>query len=405
MRKSRIDTVKGEMDMKEFNFLASELDTMKENGTFQELPIIESLQGSTVKMKGKDIIQLSSNNYLGLTSHPRLQKAAEEAVKRYGAGTGSVRTIAGTFTMHDELEKKLASFKNTEAALVFQSGFTANQGILSSILTKDDIVISDELNHASIIDGIRLTKAGKKVYQHADMEDLEKILKKSMNYRMRLIVTDGVFSMDGDIAPLPEIVRLAEQYDAFVMVDDAHASGVLGENGRGTVHHFGLDGKVHIQVGTLSKAIGVLGGYAAGSKVLIDYLKHKGRPFLFSTSHPPAVTAACIEAVNVLMEEPSLIKKLWDNTSYFKKELEKIGLPMIKSETPITPILIGDEAEACRFSSTLFELGLFAQAIVFPTVPKGKARIRTIMTAQHSKEELDKALEIIETGAKKAGLL
>lgn len=405
MRKSRIDTVKGEINMKEFNFLASELDTMKENGTFQELPIIESLQGSTVKMKGKDIIQLSSNNYLGLTSHPRLQKAAEEAVKRYGAGTGSVRTIAGTFTMHDELEQKLASFKNTEAALVFQSGFTANQGILSSILTKDDIVISDELNHASIIDGIRLTKAGKKVYQHADMEDLEKILKKSMNYRMRLIVTDGVFSMDGDIAPLPEIVRLAEQYDAFVMVDDAHASGVLGENGRGTVHHFGLDGKVHIQVGTLSKAIGVLGGYAAGSKVLIDYFKHKGRPFLFSTSHPPAVTAACIEAVNVLMEEPSLIKKLWDNTSYFKKELEKIGLPLIKSETPITPILIGDEAEACRFSNTLFELGLFAQAIVFPTVPKGKARIRTIMTAQHSKEELDKALEIIETGAKKAGLL
>ncbi|EWH21453.1 glycine C-acetyltransferase [Bacillus haynesii] len=391
--------------MKEFNFLASELDTMKKNGTFQELPIIESLQGSTVKMKGKDIIQLSSNNYLGLTSHPRLQKAAEEAVKRYGAGTGSVRTIAGTFTMHDELEKKLASFKNTEAALVFQSGFTANQGILSSILTKDDIVISDELNHASIIDGIRLTKAGKKVYQHADMEDLEKILKKSMNYRMRLIVTDGVFSMDGDIAPLPEIVRLAEQYDAFVMVDDAHASGVLGENGRGTVHHFGLDGKVHIQVGTLSKAIGVLGGYAAGSKVLIDYLKHKGRPFLFSTSHPPAVTAACIEAVNVLMEEPSLIKKLWDNTAYFKKGLEKIGLPLIKNETPITPILIGDEAEACRFSNTLFELGLFAQAIVFPTVPKGKARIRTIMTAQHSKEELDQALEIIETGAKKAGLL
>ncbi|MCY7775619.1 glycine C-acetyltransferase [Bacillus licheniformis] len=391
--------------MKEFNFLASELNTMKENGTFQELPIIESMQGSTVKMKGKDIIQLSSNNYLGLTSHPRLQKAAEEAVKRYGAGTGSVRTIAGTFTMHDELEKKLASFKNTEAALVFQSGFTANQGILSSILTKDDLVISDELNHASIIDGIRLTKAGKKVYQHADMEDLEKILKKSMNYRMRLIVTDGVFSMDGDIAPLPEIVRLAEQYDAFVMVDDAHASGVLGENGRGTVHHFGLDGKVHIQVGTLSKAIGVLGGYAAGSKVLIDYLKHKGRPFLFSTSHPPAVTAACIEAVNVLMEEPPLIKKLWDNTAYFKKELEKIGLPLIKSETPITPILIGDEAEACRFSNTLFELGLFAQAIVFPTVPKGKARIRTIMTAQHSKEELDKALEIIQTGAKKAGLL
>ncbi|MED1741898.1 glycine C-acetyltransferase [Bacillus swezeyi] len=391
--------------MKEFTFLASELETMKENGTFQELPIIESLQGSTVKMKGKDIIQLSSNNYLGLTSHPRLQKAARDAVEQYGAGTGSVRTIAGTFTMHAELEKKLASFKKTEAALVFQSGFTANQGILSSILTKDDIVISDELNHASIIDGIRLTKAGRKVYEHANMEDLEKILKKSMNYRTRLIVTDGVFSMDGDIAPLPDIVRLAEQYDAFVMVDDAHASGVLGENGRGTVHHFGLDGKVHIQVGTLSKAIGVLGGYAAGSKVLIDYLKHKGRPFLFSTSHPPAVTAACIEALNVLMEEPSFIKKLWDNSAYFKKGLENIGLPLIKSETPITPILIGDEAETCRFSHMLFELGVFAQAIVFPTVPKGRARIRTMMTAQHTKEELDKALEIIETGARKAGLL
>ncbi|MBU8786497.1 MULTISPECIES: glycine C-acetyltransferase [Bacillus] len=391
--------------MKEFTFLQKELDTMREQGTFQELPKIESCQGPIVRMKGRDIIQLSSNNYLGLTSHPRLKKAAVDAAERFGAGTGSVRTIAGTFTMHDELEKKLAGFKKTEAALVFQSGFTANQGILSSILTKDDIVISDELNHASIIDGIRLTKAGRKVYEHANMEDLEKILKKSMSYRNRLIVTDGVFSMDGDIAPLPDIVRLAEQYDAFVMVDDAHASGVLGENGRGTVHHFGLDGKVHIQVGTLSKALGVLGGYAAGSKVLIDYLKHKGRPFLFSTSHPPAVTAACIEAVNVLMEEPALIKRLWDNTAYFKKGLENIGLPLIQSETPITPILIGDEAETCRFSATLFELGVFAQAIVFPTVPKGKARIRTIMTAEHTKQDLDKALDIIETGARKSGLL
>lgn len=283
-----------------------------------------------------------------------------------------MRTIAGTFTMHQELEKKLAAFKKTEAALVFQSGFTTNQGVLSSILSKEDIVISDELNHASIIDGIRLTKADKKVYQHVNMSDLERVLRKSMNYRMRLIVTDGVFSMDGNIAPLPDIVELAEKYDAFVMVDDAHASGVLGENGRGTVNHFGLDGRVHIQVGTLSKAIGVLGGYAAGSKVLIDYLRHKGRPFLFSTSHPPAVTAACMEAIDVLLEEPEHMERLWENTAYFKAMLVKMGLTLTKSETPILPILIGDEGVAKQFSDQLLSRGVFAQSIVFPTVAKEK---------------------------------
>ncbi|NTU26604.1 glycine C-acetyltransferase [Bacillus tequilensis] len=391
--------------MKEFEFLKAELDRMKENHTWQEIKQLESMQGPSVTVNHKNVIQLSSNNYLGFTSHPRLIKAAEEAVQQFGAGTGSVRTIAGTFTMHQELEKKLAAFKKTEAALVFQSGFTTNQGVLSSILTKEDIVISDALNHASIIDGIRLTKADKKVYQHVNMSDLERVLRKSMNYRMRLIVTDGVFSMDGNIAPLPDIVELAETYDAFVMVDDAHASGVLGENGRGTVNHFGLDGRVHIQVGTLSKAIGVLGGYAAGSRVLIDYLRHKGRPFLFSTSHPPAVTAACMEAIDVLLEEPEHMERLWENTAYFKSMLVKMGLTLTQSETPILPILIGDEGAANAFSDQLLSRGVFAQSIVFPTVAKGKARIRTIITAEHSKEELDQALEIIEKTAKELQLL
>lgn len=390
---------------KEFEFLKAELDSMKENHTWQDIKQLESMQGPSVTVNHQKVIQLSSNNYLGFTSHPRLINAAQEAVQQYGAGTGSVRTIAGTFTMHQELEKKLAAFKKTEAALVFQSGFTTNQGVLSSILSKEDIVISDELNHASIIDGIRLTKADKKVYQHVNMSDLERVLRKSMNYRMRLIVTDGVFSMDGNIAPLPDIVELAEKYDAFVMVDDAHASGVLGENGRGTVNHFGLDGRVHIQVGTLSKAIGVLGGYAAGSKVLIDYLRHKGRPFLFSTSHPPAVTAACMEAIDVLLEEPEHMERLWENTAYFKAMLVKMGLKLTESQTPILPILIGDEGVAKQFSDQLLSHGVFAQSIVFPTVAKGKARIRTIITAEHTKDELDQALDVIEKTAKELQLL
>lgn len=390
---------------KEFEFLKAELNSMKENHTWQDIKQLESMQGPSVTVNHQKVIQLSSNNYLGFTSHPRLINAAQEAVQQFGAGTGSVRTIAGTFTMHQELEKKLAAFKKTEAALVFQSGFTTNQGVLSSILSKEDIVISDELNHASIIDGIRLTKADKKVYQHVNMSDLERVLRKSMNYRMRLIVTDGVFSMDGNIAPLPDIVELAEKYDAFVMVDDAHASGVLGENGRGTVNHFGLDGRVHIQVGTLSKAIGVLGGYAAGSKVLIDYLRHKGRPFLFSTSHPPAVTAACMEAIDVLLEEPEHMERLWENTAYFKAMLVKMGLTLTKSETPILPILIGDEGVAKQFSDQLLSRGVFAQSIVFPTVAKGKARIRTIITAEHTKDELDQALDVIEKTAKELQLL
>ncbi|WP_230129466.1 glycine C-acetyltransferase [Bacillus sp. CECT 9360] len=391
--------------MKGFEYLQEELDSMKKAGTFRKLVPLESEQGSKVVINGKEVIQLSSNNYLGLTSHPRLRRAALEAVEKYGAGTGSVRTIAGTLTMHDQLEKKLATFKHTEASLVFQSGFTTNQGVLSAILSSEDIVISDELNHASIIDGIRLTKAGRRVFKHVDMRSLEEALKQTQNYRKRLIVTDGVFSMDGNIAPLPEIVELAEKYDALVMVDDAHASGVLGENGRGTINHFRLDGRVHIQVGTLSKAIGVLGGYVASSQTLIDYLIHKGRPFLFSTSHPPAVTMACSEAIDVLLEEPELIDKLWENTRFLKQGLQELGFNTGKSDTPITPVIVGAEALAHQFSDKLLEHGVFAQGIAFPTVAKGLARVRTIVTAQHSTEELQQALDAFEKAGRDLGIL
>jgi glycine C-acetyltransferase len=391
--------------MKGFEYLQKELDEMQEEGTFRKLIPLESAQGSKVKIKGKEVIQLSSNNYLGLTSHSRMKEAADKANEEYGVGTGSVRTIAGTLQMHEDFEEKLAKFKHTEAALVFQSGFTTNQGVLSSILGKDDVVISDELNHASIIDGIRLTKADRKIYKHVDMKSLEDALKQSGDYRTRLVVTDGVFSMDGNIAPLPEIVELAEKYDALVMVDDAHASGVLGDNGRGTVNHFNLDGRVHIQVGTLSKAIGVLGGYVASTKTLREYLIHKGRPFLFSTSHPPAVTAANDAAIDVLLEEPELIDKLWDNTKFFKDGLNELGFDTGISETPVTPVMVGDDALTHKFSDELFEEGVFAQGIVFPTVQRGKGRIRTIVTAEHSKEELQEALDAFEKVGKKLGIL
>lgn len=391
--------------MNGFEYLQEELREMKKRGVFRPLIDLESEQGAVVTIRGKQVIQLCSNNYLGLTTHPKLRSAALEAVERYGAGTGSVRTIAGTFHMHNEFERRLATFKHTEAALVFQSGFTANVGVLSSILTEQDVVISDELNHASIIDGIRLTKAARRIYKHNDLTDLEEALKETQQYRKRLVVTDGVFSMDGDIAPLPGIVELCEKYDALVMVDDAHASGVLGKNGRGTVDHFHLHGRVHIQVGTLSKAVGVLGGYVASTQSVRDYLIHKARPFLFSTSHPPAVTAACDAALEVLLHEPELIERLWENAKFFKQGLKEIGFDTGKSETPITPVIISDEAACMRFSDELFEEGVYAQGIVFPTVPKGQARVRTIVTATHSKEQLEKALHAFEKVGKKLGVL
>ncbi len=391
--------------MKGFEYLHEELDGLKEQGLFRLLTTLESNQEPRVQIGGREVIQLSSNNYLGLTTHPRLRRAAIDAVEKYGAGTGSVRTIAGTFTMHQEFEKKLAEFKHTEAALVFQSGFTANVGVLSSILSEQDVVISDELNHASIIDGIRLTKAARRIYKHADMDNLKKTLIETQNYRKRLVVTDGVFSMDGDIAPLPDIVQLCEQYDALVMVDDAHASGVLGRNGRGSVDHFDLNGRVHIQVGTLSKAIGVLGGYVAGDQVLRDYLIHKARPFLFSTSHPPAVTAACSAAIDVLLEEPELIDRLWENTRFFKKGLANLGFNTGKSETPVTPVIVGEGALAMKFSDRLLELGVFAQGIGYPTVPADQSRVRTIVTATHTKEDLQQALDAFEKAGKELNII
>ncbi|MDA8353582.1 MAG: glycine C-acetyltransferase [Firmicutes bacterium] len=388
-----------------FEYLEEEIRQWKQERTFRSLTELESDQASRVKIQGREVIQLSSNNYLGLTTHPRLQEAALQAVKDYGAGTGSVRTIAGTFSMHEALERKLADFKHTEAALVFQSGFTANVGVLSSILSEKDVVISDALNHASIIDGIRLTKAGRRIYKHADMDDLEKALQETQGARTRLVVTDGVFSMDGDVAPLPEIVELCEKYDALVMVDDAHASGVMGTNGRGTVDHFNLHGRVHIQVGTLSKAIGVLGGYVAGPSALRDYLIHRARPFLFSTSHPPAVTAACSAAIDVLLDEPEWVDRLWANTRLFKKGLQQLGFDTGKSETPITPVMVGNDALTHKFSDTLLEEGVYAQGIVYPTVPKGEARVRTIVTAGHSRQELEKALEAFGRAGQKLGLI
>ncbi|PYZ98090.1 8-amino-7-oxononanoate synthase [Alteribacter lacisalsi] len=391
--------------MKGFEYLQDELKSMKDEGVFRSLVPLESDQGAKVVINGKELIQLSSNNYLGLTAHPKMKKAAIDAVEQYGAGTGSVRTIAGTFSMHNDFEEKLAEFKHTEATLVLQSGFTANQAILSSILTKDDVVISDELNHASIIDGIRLTKAARKIYKHVDLDSLEEALKESGEYRKRLVVTDGVFSMDGNIAPLKEIVELCEKYDALIMVDDAHASGVLGRNGRGTVDHFDLNGRVHIQVGTLSKAIGVLGGYVASTQAVRDYLIHKGRPFLFSTSHPPAVTAACSAAVDVLLEEPELIDRLWKNTEFFKKGLEKLGFDTGKSDTPITPVIVGGETKAHQLSDKLRDYGVFAQSIAFPTVAKGQARVRTIVTAQHSEELLQEALDAFAKAGKELDII
>jgi glycine C-acetyltransferase len=352
------------------------------------------------------VINLASNNYLGLANHPKLKEAAIAAIGKFGAGTGAVRTISGTLDMHMELERRIAAFKHVEACVVFQSGFTANAGTVSAVLGKEDHIISDELNHASIIDGCRLSRAKIHVFPHADVAVAEEKLAALVGVPGRkLLITDGVFSMDGDIGPLPALCALAEKYGAIMMVDDAHSSGVLGRNGRGTVDHFGLHGRVDIQVGTLSKAVGVLGGYVCGTRDFIEYLYHRARPFLFSTSHPPAVTAACLAAFDLLESEPERIEALWANTRYFKEELAKLGFDTGRSETPITPIFVGEAAAAHAFSKALFEEGLFATGIGFPTVPQGRARIRTIVTATHTREQLDRALEILARVARRMSLL
>ncbi len=380
-------------------FLDAEIEELRAKGLYRRLRVVESEQKSRCVIDGREVITLSSNNYLGLTTHPRLRQAALDAVKTYGAGSGAVRTIAGTMSLHEELEAKLATFKHTEAVLTFQSGFTANTGVIPILAPEGATIVSDALNHASIIDGIRLTKAARRIFPHADMGALHEALadvRRADATGTILVITDGVFSMDGDIARLPEIVEAAEQFDAIVFVDDAHASGVLGRNGRGSVDHFDMNGRVHVQVGTLSKAIGVLGGYVAGPHSLRTVLEHRARPFLFSTSHPPAVAAACIAAIEVLETEPQLIERLWDNTRHFKAGLERLGFDTGQSETPITPIIVGAGALAHRFSDRLFDEGVFAMGIGFPTVPEDKSRVRTIVTAEHSVEELDTCLEVFE---------
>ena len=391
--------------------LTAQMDALKQGGTYFKLRVLDDEQGPVCSYDGKRVINLASNNYLGLCEHPKLREAAIAATQKYGVGSGAVRTIAGTMRIHMELEEKIAAFKNVEACVVFQSGFTANAGTVSSILGKEDFILSDELNHASIIDGARLSRAKIKVFRHKDVAHAEELLREIENEPGRkLIITDGVFSMDGDIGPVDKLADLAEKYGAIMMVDDAHASGVLGRNGRGSVDHFGAHGRVDVQVGTLSKAIGSLGGYVCGSRDLIDYLYHRARPFLFSTSHPPSVAASCIAAFDILENEPERIERLWSNTAYFKQQLTDAGFDVggvttPKSETPITPIIIGDGRKTMEYSKALFEAGVMATGIAFPTVPEGRARVRTIMTSEHTREQIDQALEVFVSVAKKTGIL
>ena len=374
-------------------FLGIELDSLKQQGLFRQLRILDGEQSHKSTFDGRSVVNLSSNNYLGLTTHPRLREAALESVRKLGAGSGSVRTIAGTMDIHMELERRLAAFKKTEAVVVFQSGFAANAGTVAAVLTKDDVVVSDQLNHASIIDGARLSRATIKVFPHKDVDAARKVLKELPASQRKLLITDGVFSMDGDLGALPDLCALAEEFECIMMVDDAHASGVFGKNGRGTVDHFGMHGRVDIQVGTLSKAIGALGGYVAGSQSLIEFLYHRARPFLFSTSHPPAVVAACIAAIDILEQEPELIDRLWENTRFFKAGLKELGFNTGLSESPITPVIAGEGALAMKLSDRLFEEGVFAQGIAFPTVARDAARVRTIVTATHTRDELQFALD------------
>ncbi len=391
--------------------LTAALDELKQKGTHFRLRVLDDVQAPVCHYDGKEVINLASNNYLGLCDHPKLREAATTAVRDYGVGSGAVRTIAGTMKIHMELEEKIARFKNVEACVVFQSGFTANAGTVSSILGKEDFILSDELNHASIIDGARLSRAKIKVFRHKDAAHAEELLKEIQNEPgHKLIITDGVFSMDGDIGPVDKLCHLAEKYGAIMMVDDAHASGVLGRNGRGSVDHFGCHGRVDVQVGTLSKAIGALGGYVCGSRDLIDYLYHRARPFLFSTSHPPSVAATCIAAFDILEQEPERIERLWDNTRYFRAQLAETGFDVggrttPASETPITPIIVGDGRLTMDFSRALFDAGVMATGIAFPTVPEGKARVRAIMTSEHTRPQIDRALETFRGVGRKMGIV
>jgi glycine C-acetyltransferase len=395
-------------------YLSAEIADLKAKALYRPLRVMTGAQEPETIMDGRHVISLSSNNYLGLATHPHLVEAALAAVRDLGVGSGAVRTIAGTMELHQELERRLASFKHTEAVLTFQSGFTANSGVIPTVTGDEDLIVSDELNHASIIDGVRLSKASRTVYPHRDVDGLETVLREARakgtagapgGYRRILVITDGVFSMDGDIAPLPGICEVSERHGAAVMVDDAHASGVLGRNGRGTVDHFDLHGRVDIQVGTLSKAVGVLGGYVAGRQHLRDYLVQRSRPFLFSTSQPPAVAAACLAAIDILEQEPERIDRLWENTRFFKAGLARLGYDTGTSETPITPVIVRESEKAGRMSDRLIELGVFAPAVVYPTVAMDRARIRTIVTSEHTREQLERCLAAFETVGRELRLI
>jgi len=393
-------------------YLGDEIAELKAKALYRPLRVMSGPQAPRTVMDGRPVISLSSNNYLGLATHPHLVEAALRATRDLGVGSGAVRTIAGTMELHEELERRLAVFKHVEATLTFQSGFTANSGVIPTITGEHDLIVSDELNHASIIDGVRLSKASRAVFPHRDVDGLEKVLRESRAkggpggaYEHVLVISDGVFSMDGDIAPLAGICEVAERYEAAVMIDDAHASGVLGRNGRGTVDHFGLHGRVDIQVGTLSKAIGVLGGYVAGRQHLRDYLVQRARPFLFSTSHPPAVAAACLAALDILEGEPERIERLWENTRFFKAGLAGLGFDTGVSETPITPVIVGSSENAGRLSERLLELGVFAQAVVYPTVALDRARIRTIVSSEHTRDELQACLDAFASAGRELRLI
>jgi glycine C-acetyltransferase len=385
-------------------YLEGELNTLRTLGLYRQLRVLDGEQLSRASFDHRSVVNLSSNNYLGLTTHQYLRERAMDALRRYGVGAGSVRTIAGTMAIHMELEERLAAFKKTEAALVFQSGFTANAGTVAALLGKDDVIVSDELNHASIIDGARLSRAAIKVFPHRDASGARDILRQLPSTTRTLLITDGVFSMDGDLGALPALCDLADEHGCIMMVDDAHASGVFGEGGRGTVDHFGLHGRVDVQVGTLSKALGSLGGYVAGSRALIDFLRHRARPLLFSTSHPPSVAASGIAALDVLEREPELMRRLWDNTRFFQEGLRRLGFDLGRTESPITPVIVGDEALAMALSDRLFQAGVFAQGIAYPTVALGKARVRAIVTAEHTRSDLQFALDAFATVGKALGI-
>src|SRR6202163_2405164 len=392
----------------QMQYISDQLNELRAAGVAPKLRVLEGEQKAVCGFDGREVINLASNNYLGLATDKRLKKASLEAVRKLGVGAGAVRTIAGTMKIHMELEEQIAKFKNVEACVVFQSGFTANAGTVSAVLGKEDLIISDELNHASIIDGARLSKATIKVFKHKDIADCERILQETNDWKgHKLIITDGVFSMDGDIAPLPQLCDLADKYNCIMMVDDAHSSGVLGRGGRGTIDHLGCHGRVHIQVGTLSKAIGAMGGYVCGSRELIDFLYHRARPFLFSTGHPPSVVATC-QAAFTLLDSPDgekLIKKVWANTKFFHRRLKKFGFSIGATQTPITPIHVGEGAKAFEFSRRLYEAGVYIPAVGFPTVPEGKARLRAMVTATHKRADLERGCEIIAQVGHALGLV